>query len=62
MMADDVERPTTQIDEILKATCRRTSTVDDVGHVGSQHERRAVSAKASKHLGTTKELGEIDVE
>jgi hypothetical protein len=62
MMTNDIERPATQIDKILKSTCWSTTTVDDVCHVRSQHERRAIPTKTSEHLGTTKKLGEIDVE
>lgn len=41
---------------------RPVAAVDDVGHVGSEHERRAVALEVAEHLRVAEELAKVDVE
>lgn len=47
---------------MLKFLRRLVATIDHVGHVRSQNERRSVSFEIAKHLSVTEEFTEIDME
>ena len=62
VLAQNVERLATVIDEQLELLSLAIAAVDDVSHVGGEHERRAVALDAAEHLRVAEKLAEVDVE
>lgn len=58
----DVEGQAAEVNEVMELIRRLIASVDDVGHVGGEYERRAVPLDITKLLSVPKELAKIDME